>query len=140
VGADWQAHTVGPGRACLECLGAFDPSLVGVERDGWLEDPSYIRQLDAEDVLLRRENVFPFSLNVASLEILQMTALLLGPIHNIGNQNYHYVTGTLDRIDDTGCRAGCMYPVVVGTGDQQHSVLASGNDDHNRELRRRPAR
>jgi len=126
VGADWQAHTVGPGRACLECLEAFDPSLVGVERDGWLEDPSYIRQLDQSHTLVRHENVFPFSLNVASLEVLQMTALVLGPIHNIGNQNYHYATGTLDRNDDAGCKATCLYPSIVATGDQHHSGANGG--------------
>jgi len=122
VGADWQAHTVAPGRRCLECVEAFDPSLVGVERDGWLEDPTYIQQLDTGHVLKQRENVLPFSLAVASLEILQMTALLLGPVHNIGNQNYHYVTGTLDRTDDTGCKATCLYPSLVAKGDSEYDL------------------
>jgi hypothetical protein len=105
----------------MECLKAFDPSLVTLERDGLLDDPSYLEQLDKEHVLLRHENVFPFSLNVASLEVLQMTQLLLGPIPNVGNQNYHYITGTLDRTDDNGCEESCIYPPLLATGDSQYS-------------------
>ena len=65
VGSDWHVHTVGPQRRCLECWGAFDPSIAGLERDGTLDDPSYIRQLDQNDLLLRHENVLPFSTSVA---------------------------------------------------------------------------
>jgi hypothetical protein len=121
VGADWHVHTVGPGRRCLECLEAFDPSLVGVERDGLLDDPSYLAQLDPDHVLLRHENVFPFSLNVASLQVLQMATLIVGPIPNLGNQNYHYASGTLDRIDDHGCDPSCPYPLLLATGDLTHA-------------------
>jgi molybdopterin/thiamine biosynthesis adenylyltransferase len=117
IGADWNVHTVGPGRRCLECLKAFDPSVVSMERDGLLDDPSYLEQLDPDHVLLRHENVFPFSLNVASLEVLQMTQLVTGSIPNVGNQNYHYVTGSLDRIDDKGCDLSCLYPPLIASGD-----------------------
>lgn len=133
VGADWNVHTVGPGRRCLECLKAFDPSLVSLERDGLLDDPSYLEQLDKDHVLLRHENVFPFSLNVASLEVLQMTQLLLGAIPNVGNQNYHYVTGTLDRTNDNGCDQSCIYPPLLATGDTQYSSftgLDHGAENH----------
>ena len=117
VGADWHVHTSGVDRRCLECWKAFDPSLVGAERDGKLDDPSYLAQLDRDHVLLRHENVFPFSLNAASLELLQFAALVLGPVHNIGDQNYHYASGSLDRIDDSGCDSGCLYPPLTASGD-----------------------
>jgi len=117
IGADWRAHTVAPGRKCLECIGAYDPSLVGLEQSGKLEDPSYLQQLDPDSPLVRNENVFPFSMNVASLEVLQLMALLLGPVHNLGHQNYHYATGVLDRDHDDGCEPGCLYPPDVALGD-----------------------
>jgi ThiF family len=117
VGADWHVHTVGPGRRCLECWGAFDPSIVGLERDGLLDDPSYLRQLDANSVLLRHENVIPFSASVGSLEVLQLAALMVGPVRNLGDQNYHFTTGTLDRTADAGCEDHCPYALLVGSAD-----------------------
>ncbi len=37
---DWRIHTVGPGRACLICLGALLRSDVALDRDGLLDDPT----------------------------------------------------------------------------------------------------
>ena len=51
-------------------------------------------------MLLRHENVFPFSTSVEAFEVLQLASLVLGPIQNLGDQNYHFVTGTLDRKQD----------------------------------------
>jgi hypothetical protein len=127
IGADWHVRTSGPSRRCLECWKAFDPSLVGIERDGLLDDPTYLAQLDKDHVLLRHENVFPFSLHVASLQVLQLQALLLGPVHDIGDQNYHAATGTMDREEDTGCDEHCPYPSLTGTSD---TVVYPGGKDH----------
>jgi len=134
VGSDWHVHTVGPGRRCLECWGAFDPSIAGLERDGLLDDPSYIQQLDPNDVFLRHENVIPFSTSVASLEVLQFVSLVLGPIHNIGDQNYHFVNGTLDGTKDDGCATECLYQNLTGTADvvccpTSRDRLAEGTHD-----------
>jgi hypothetical protein len=118
IGSDWHVHTVGPERRCLECWGAFDPSIVGLERAGLLDDPSYISQLDPTDTLLRHENVIPFSTSVAGFEVLQLVALVLGPIHDLGDQNYHSVSGTLDRTEDDGCAEGCPYKTIVSTADR----------------------
>ena len=64
-GADWQVQTVAPGRACLRCLGAYDENAVSLDQAGLLNDPSYVAGLDPESPLHRRENVFPFSANLA---------------------------------------------------------------------------
>lgn len=117
VGADWHVRTVSPGRRCLECAGAYDASIVGMEREGLLDDPSYLAQLEKDDVLLRHENVFPFSTSVAALETLQLAALVLGPIHNLGDQNYHFVTGALDKEPDRGCDSKCLFTPLIGTAD-----------------------
>lgn len=117
VGADWHVHTVAPGRRCMECWKAYDPGDVGLEMEGMLDDPSYLKQLDPTHPLLRHENVFPFSMNVASLEFLQMASMVIGPIVNVGDQNYHFVGGNLDRKDDPVCLDTCLTWSRVATGD-----------------------
>jgi ThiF family protein len=117
VGADWHVRTVSPGRRCLECAGAYDASVVGMEREGLLDDPSYLAQLEKDDILVRHENVFPFSTSVAAFEVLQLAALMLGPIHNFGDQNYHFVTGALDKEPDRGCHSNCLFTPLIGTAD-----------------------
>jgi len=118
-GADWQAHVAGPTRRCLECLGQYDSGYIELERLGHLDDPSYIQTLPREHALRRNENVFPFSLNLASLQVLQMLSMVTAPlgIPYVGTQNHHFVTGTLDVEDFDGCHSYCPFPSFIATGD-----------------------
>jgi hypothetical protein len=117
-GADWKAHISTVGRRCLECLSQYDPGLVAAERDGYLEDPAYMEKLPGDHPLKARENVFPFSLATASLEVLQMLAMVTSPAGagSYGGQTYHFVTGSVDR-DDSGCEPGCPYKAMTAMGE-----------------------
>jgi len=118
--ADWKAHAVFPTRRCLECLGQYDPGLVQMEREGHLDSQSYIDSLDDSHALKRNENVFPFSLNVASLQVMQMLSFVIRPlgIPNAGEQNYHFVSGTLDvEKKKIQCGKNCLYNKIVSMGD-----------------------
>lgn len=111
--ADWKALTAAPGRICLECSGQFDPADVALEREGRLDDPHYIAGLPEGHHLRARENVFAFSANVASLEVLQLLSMVVAPhgISNPGVQTQHFVDGSLDN-DPRTCRPTCRYSNV----------------------------
>jgi len=66
----FRAQTVGPERACLNCLGGYDPGLVQQDREGSLEDPAYIEQLRRVGKELQHENIMSFSLGLAALEMI----------------------------------------------------------------------
>jgi hypothetical protein len=118
-GADWKAHIAAPGRRCLECLGQYDPGLVAAERDGFVDDPSYMEKLPGDHPLKAKENVFAFSLGTASLEVLQLLMMVVAPsgVGAYGAQNYHFVTGAAD-IDVKGCESNCLYPPLISLGDE----------------------
>ncbi len=109
-GAHWRAHIVGPGRRCLECLEQNDPGLVQTEREGRLDDPTYIEGLPDDHILKSNENIFPFSMNVASLEILKFIRMVVAPlgIADVGGDDYQYVIGRHAR-DVANCRPGCWF-------------------------------
>jgi hypothetical protein len=117
--ADWRAHVSTPGRACLQCLGQYDPGLVELDRQGRLDDPTYIAGLPSDHVLRRNENVFGFSLGCASLQFLQMLAYVIAPLGaaNPGAQLYHFVPGFMEDSDFPVCHAECLFPSLVGLGD-----------------------
>lgn len=119
TGADWKAHTVGPGRRCLECLKQYDPGLVSVEKDGFLDDPSYIQSLPKGHPGRQNENVFAFGVHLAAMELQQFLSMVIAPmgIANIGAQTYHFVTGRLDTPSYEECNPGCLYPGLVASGD-----------------------
>lgn len=119
-GVDWQLQTVAPGRPCLECLGAFDPADAETEKAGMLDDPSYLKGLPSDHRFKRNENVYPFSANLASLEVLQFVALVTGiaGIDDFGIQRYRYMPGVLESETQCTCRANCGISNFIAQGDR----------------------
>lgn len=123
-GVDWQLQTAGPDRGCLQCLGTYDPADVSTEEAGLVDDPSYIAGL-GPDRARRNENVFPFAANLASLEILQLVALVtgIGGIDDFGVQRYRYLPGILQADVERRCEGGCGQHDLVGHGDRHFTLM-----------------
>lgn len=107
---DWRIHTVGPGRACLLCLGALLRSDVALDRDGMLDDPDYLEGLSPADrERYNRRNVFPFSLSVAAHEVLHLAGMVAGSsrVSGIGPQHYSAYPGEMTVTPTTQCHPEC---------------------------------
>ena len=118
-GADWRAHVAVKDRRCLECLGQFDPADVTLEREGLLDDPTYIEALPKDHFIHRNENVFAFATNAAGLMILQFLSLIIQPagISNNGAQIFHFVTGTIETEDAQDCNPQCLFREHANSAD-----------------------
>jgi len=116
--AEWQLQTATNGKACLQCLGVYQPSEVDLERSGKLDDPTYMEGLPNDHHLKSNENIFPFSANLASMEIFQLIALLtkVGGAE-FGVQRFRYVHGMISNYDNKTCVADCPYVLGLATGD-----------------------
>ncbi|UIJ97411.1 ThiF family adenylyltransferase [Rhizobium leguminosarum] len=117
--ADWRAHTCAPGRACMACLGQYSTGLVQTEREGMLDDPSYIEGLPRDHALKARENVFAFSMSCASFQVMQMLNYVLKPLGlpGPGQQMYHFVGSFMEPTAAASCDAGCPFTAIVAKGD-----------------------
>ena len=119
-GVDWQLQTAGPSRACLECLGTFLPADASTEAAGKLDDPTYLKNLPGDHRFKRNENVFPFSANLASLEILQLVALVtrIAGIDDFGVQRYRYIPGFMESDTERVCKSTCECKDLIAQGDR----------------------
>lgn len=118
-GVDWQLQTAGPGRACLECIGTFNWDDVATEIEGKLDDPSYLSGLPETHKFRRNENVYVFSQNLASLEVLQFIALTTGiaGIEDFGVQRFRYNPGIVESNTQRSCHPSCMSSSHIASGD-----------------------
>ncbi len=139
-GAHWRAHIASPGRRCLECLEQYDPGLVQTEREGRLDDPEYIRGLPADHALRRNENVFPFSMSVASFEVLQFVRMVIAPggLADVGGDDYQFVLGRHLR-EYNACREGCWYTTRFLARGDHVGITVTGSHTAARLARRKRA-
>lgn len=121
IGADWKAQTVGFKRACLECTGQYKTENAILEKNGFLDDPSYMSADSGIELAFKEshENVFPFSMNLASLEVLQLLNLFIAPsgIADVGQQMFHFTLGRMDQDKTKVCCEECYFKTITGMGD-----------------------
>ena len=116
--AYWRSTVVRPGRPCFACLGPYDPAHGQLERDGSLDDPSYIAGLPRGAALQSRENVAAFSVSVAGALLQQFISYVVSPsgIGDPGPLRFSARDHTIER-DPTRCQMGCPYQASTGGGD-----------------------
>jgi molybdopterin/thiamine biosynthesis adenylyltransferase len=118
--ADWELSLIAPNRPCMQCLKAYTSSDVMLEKEGKLEDPEYIKGLSKDFLYKQNQNVMPFSMNLASLEILQFIAYTTG-IANFdfyGVQRYRFRQAVLSNYTDKNCHNHCDFVKNVAFGDR----------------------
>lgn len=122
--ARWKSHTTGPGRVCLQCLGQYKPEDVALEQSGELENPNYIKGLPKDHFINRGENVFAFSLSLASMEVQQFLSLVLNPRGIIyGPKEMDFNTGNIDFDFKNECDKDCFISALLGSGDDTNCSL-----------------
>jgi len=117
--------------------------MASLEREGFLDDPTYIQGLAKDDPLLRNENVFVFSANVASFEVLQLLQMVIAPlgISDPGEQMYHFVPAIFDPPVFDVCKSSCHYPKLMAKGDRSGVTVTSRSEIAEKSrnmLRKRP--
>ena len=125
--AHWRAHIVTPYHQCLRCSGQYNSSNVVMELDGSLSDPSYISNLP-ESERNRNQNVFPFSLSVAAMEVNLMIRYMLSPDWwpLVRQQDYQFVTADLRTINNE-CHPHCSFRERRLQGDRVAPFYLKGS-------------
>lgn len=116
--AEWRAYVQTHAHRCGECLGQIDRSLVQADREGKLDDPTYIERLPSDHPIRSNENVFIFGLAAASLELLQLVMMVVTPagLPSAGAQLYHFPSSTVD-LDTASCESWCRMPEIEARGE-----------------------
>jgi len=119
IAADWKVQTVGYNKPCLECLGQYKTSHAMLEQEGFLDDPEYINGMSEKTDLDNSENVFPFSANVASLQVLQLISSIVKPSGRAypGQQVHHMVIGNTETNRTLSCDELCFFKSNKGKSD-----------------------
>ena len=79
------------------------------------------------DPLLRNENVFAFSANVASFEVMQLFQMVVAPmgVSDAGEQMYHFVPALFDPPIFETCKGTCPYPGLTAKGEHSGVTVFS---------------
>lgn len=121
---NWQVQTVGPNRPCLECVRAYNPGEADMDAKGLLDDPTYLEGLSNSEDLRASENVYTFSSAVASLEMMQLVALVTG-LQNFGVQRFDFNAGVTEANFEAWLELACTCKdYLIGTGDTKVDWLA----------------
>ena len=132
--ATWRSHVVRPGRPCMSCNRQLDLGLVALDRQGLLDNPTYIQRA-GESVMPVSPNVAPLSVNVAASILTQYVSFGVAPagFGDPGPLQYALSTHHLERRDDA-TKPHCATEATEGVGD--HRVPLTGlHEDAERKRR-----
>ena len=117
--ANWSSHIVTYGHRCMLCRKQYTTSEVSMEIDGTLSDPSYINNSHSKQGI-GSENIFPFSQNLSSIEVLMMIRFILSDKWwpKIKRLEYNFLSGEMRR-DEFTCEEMCYFKEITGKGDRQ---------------------
>lgn len=138
--AHWRAHIITPYHQCMRCNGQYNSSMVLLELDGSLDDPSYIATLPS-DSRYYNQNVFPFSLASAAMEVNLFVRYIISrnwwPV--VKQQDYQLLTGKT-RLIDAECHPHCSFRARRARGDSVSPPYLTGPSQFKstRRGRRRP--
>lgn len=115
--AHWRAHLATPYHRCLRCARQYTSSDVVMELDGSLDDPAYVTNLPANDTKTN-QNVFPFGLAVAGMDVNLMLRYLLAPEWwpVVGQQEHQFLTAETSARNEE-CRPHCSFRDKRARGD-----------------------
>ena len=126
--ATWRSHIVRPGRPCMSCNRQLDLGLVALDRQGLLDDPTYIQRA-GENVMPVNPNVAPLSVNVAASLLAQYVSFGVAPagFGDPGPLQYALSTHHLEHRDDA-TKPHCATEATEGVGDHRVSLTGLHED------------
>lgn len=122
--ATWRSHVIRPGRPCMACNKQLDLGLVGADREGLLDDPSYIAGA-GRGVLAPRQNVTALAVSVTAGLLAQFVSLIVAPggRGDPGPLQYILSIHYLDHLKDvTG--ANCVVERETAAGERRIPLTA----------------
>ena len=118
--AHWRCHLSTPLHPCLRCRDQYSTSMVVLELDGSLDNPSYTQGID-DDLTPRNENVFPFTLSLASLQVNLFLRYIIAeqwwPKPVAPQQEQQFILNTIINIGDDDCKENCSFRPMRATGN-----------------------
>ena len=139
--AAWSVVRASLESRCLRCDGQYTTSDVLMERDGSIDDPTYVVRSGPASELPGNENVFPFSANLGSLMVLEMLRSILREPWwppSPTKLHYTYISGRI-TLQIADCRSSCPVAARTAQGDawpypfiddpvlREDSIARSGN-------------
>lgn len=130
----WKTHVVQPDVACLRCRGQYTDERLSDENAGILGNRAYDGKKEVD--IRENANVFPFSANLASSQVLQMLRQVVAPNYwdFIPRTTFQYIDDNMirERREDDGkvrkdiaqCNPDCDFPEMVGKGKKPPGLLS----------------
>ena len=133
--ATWRSHVIRPQRPCMSCNRQLNLGQVNAERQGVLDDPTYIVQAGGPEYP-QGQNVAPLSISVSAAMLAQYVSFSVAPcgLGEPGPLQYALNQHNLYRPQVTH-RSHCPVEAEEGLGDQRTNLTTRHErDERQREL------
>lgn len=134
----WRAHTLVPGRPCMACIGQLVVGEVPLDKQGLLDDPTYIAGTRREAP--SRQNVAALSASVSAALLAQFVSLTAHPGGRGVPAPLRHVLST-HTLEHSPATSGpyCAYENATASGDAR-TAIAEHREDWRRIVQERATR